>query len=196
MANKTKIVATIGPASNNRQVLEKMISSGMNVARLNFSHGSYEDHTNNIRLIRSLSREMKQPVAILLDLQGPKIRTGKLENGEPVLLKRNGKIRITTKKIAGSAELVSTTYDNLVKDVKKGETLLLDDGLIELKVLSKAKDSISCKIINGGILKENKGINLPGVNVSAPSLTPKDKKDLNFGIQAGVEPHTDLQRRL
>ena len=89
MANKTKIVATIGPASNTRPVLEKMISSGMNVARLNFSHGSYEDHANNIRLIRSLSREMKQPVAILLDLQGPKIRTGKLENGEPVMLKRN-----------------------------------------------------------------------------------------------------------
>jgi len=187
MANKTKIVATIGPASNTRPVLEKMISAGMNVARLNFSHGSYEDHSNNIRLIRSLSREMKQPVAILLDLQGPKIRTGKLENGEPILLKRNGKIKITTKKIAGSAELISTTYDNLIKDVKKGETLLLDDGLIELKVLSKAKDRLSCQVINGGILKENKGINLPGVKVSAPSLTAKDKKDLNFGIQAGVD---------
>jgi pyruvate kinase len=187
MSNKTKIVATIGPASNTRPVLEKMILAGMNVARLNFSHGSYEDHSNNISLIRSLSREMKRPVAILLDLQGPKIRTGKLKNGEPVLLKRNEKIRITTKKIAGSAERVSTTYDNLVRDVKKGETLLLDDGLIELRVLSKAKDSISCKIINGGMLKENKGINLPGVKVSAPSLTAKDKKDLNFGIQAGVD---------
>jgi len=187
MTNKTKIVATIGPASNSRPVLEKMILAGMNIARLNFSHGSYEDHTNNIRLIRSLSREMKQPVGILLDLQGPKIRTGKLKNGEPVLLKRNGKLRITTKNVAGTAEIVSTTYGNLIGDLKKGDTLLLDDGLIELRVLSKAKDTVSCKIIYGGILKEHKGINLPGVNVSAPSLTAKDKRDLNFGIQAGVD---------
>ncbi len=187
MANKTKIVATIGPASNTKPILEKMILAGMNVARLNFSHGSYEDHANNIRMIRSLSREMKQPVGILLDLQGPKIRTGKLKDGEPVVLKQNEKIRITTKKVAGTAELISTTYENLIEDLKKGNTLLIDDGLIELRVMSKAKDTVSCEIIYGGILKENKGINLPGVNVSAPSLTAKDKRDLNFGIKAGVD---------
>lgn len=187
MANKTKIVATIGPASNNRPILEKMILAGMNVARLNFSHGSYEDHTNNIRLIRSLSRDMKRPVGILLDLQGPKIRTGKLKNGEPIWLKPNETFRITTRDILGTAELVSTTYANLANDLKKGDTLLLDDGLIELKVTSKRKDTIFCRVIHGGVLKENKGINLPGVNVSAPSLTPKDRKDLNFGIKAGVD---------
>ncbi len=187
MPNKTKIVATIGPASNTRPVLEKLILAGMNVARLNFSHGSYEEHTGVIRLIRSLSREMNKPVGILLDLQGPKIRTGKLENGEPILLKKNGKINITTRKIPGTAETISTTYDKLIGDLKKGDTLLLDDGLIELKALSMTKDTVSCKIIYGGILKENKGINLPGVNVSASSLTEKDRKDLNFGIKAGVD---------
>ncbi len=187
MTNKTKIIATIGPASNTKPVLEKMISAGMNVARLNFSHGTYEEHTHVIRLIRSLSREMNVPVGILLDLQGPKIRIGKLENGEPVVLKKNGKISITTKEIPGTAQLISTTYKHLISDLKKGDTLLLDDGLMELKVLSKTKDKVTCKIVHGGLLKEHKGINLPGVNVSAPSLSTKDKKDLNFGIKAGVD---------
>lgn len=187
MANKTKIIATIGPSSNNREILKKMVESGMNVARLNFSHGKREEHGEVINLIRSISRELNKPVAILLDLQGPKIRTGKLKNGEPVLLKKNHTIKITTKNILGDADIISTTYAHLIKDVKKGERILLDDGLIELKVSSKIKDTISCKIINGGILKENKGINLPGVKVSAPSLTEKDKKDLNFGVKSGVD---------
>ena len=185
--NKTKIVATIGPSSNSRPVLKKMIDAGMNVARLNFSHGSYQDHTDAIRTIRSLSREMNRSVGILLDLQGPKIRTGKLKKGEPVVLKKNNTFCITTRKISGTAEMVSTTYEHLIKDLKKGNTLLIDDGLIELRVLFKAKDKVTCKVINGGILKEHKGINLPGVNVSAPSLTTKDKRDLNFGIRIGVD---------
>jgi len=185
--NKTKIVATIGPSSSSRPVLKKMIDAGMNVARLNFSHGAYEDHADAIRIIRSLSREMNRPVGILLDLQGPKIRTGKLQNGEPVVLKKNGKFSITTRRLSGTADMVSTTYEGLIKDLKKGSSLLIDDGLIELRVLSKAKDKVTCKVINGGVLKENKGINLPGVNVSAPSLTAKDKKDLNFGIRMGVD---------
>ena len=185
--NKTKVVATIGPASNTRSILKKLILSGVDVARLNLSHGTHKEHGEVINTIRSLSRETKRPVGILLDLQGPKIRTGKLKDGKPVLLKRNGTIRITTKKISGTDELISTTYDRLVNDVKKGDKMLLDDGLIELRVLSKDKDSVLCKIINGGLLKEHKGINLPGVNVSAPSLTEKDKKDLKFGIKAGVD---------
>jgi len=187
MANKTKIIATIGPASNSKPVLEKMISSGMNAVRLNFSHGSYEEHTYVIKTIRSLSRTMNKSIGIILDLQGPKIRIGKMKDGNPVELRKNRTLRITTKSVAGTADIVSTIYKKLVCDVKKGDKILLDDGLIELKVLSKTKDTVSCKIINGGTLKEHKGINLPGVNISAPSLTPKDKRDLNFGIKSGVD---------
>ena len=184
---RTKIVATIGPSSNTRPVLEKMIQAGMNVARLNFSHGSYEQHGEVIKTIRSLSRTMNKPIGILLDLQGPKIRTGTLKNGEPVLLKRGSTLRITTEKVEGTAEKVSTTYSGLPGDVKKGDRLLIDDGLIELKVRFKRKETITCDVVNGGILKENKGINLPGVNVSAPSLTDKDRRDLNFGIKVRVD---------
>ncbi|MBT4365407.1 MAG: pyruvate kinase [Desulfobacterales bacterium] len=187
MPVKTKIIGTIGPASSEKQVLEKLIAAGLNVARLNFSHGSYEDHNEVISRIRSISRAMNKPVGILLDLQGPKIRTGKLKDGEPVHLKKNGTVSITTRNIKGTRELISTTYKKLIDDVKKDEKILLDDGLIELKVISKTDDTVKCKIIHGGILKENKGINLPGIDVSAPSLTEKDKKDLKFGIQSGVD---------
>lgn len=187
MANKTKIIATIGPSSTNKTVLKQMIEAGMNVARLNFSHGNYQDHAGVIRRIRGLSRVMNKPVAILLDLQGPKIRTGRLKDDTPVMLKKKAIVRITTKKISGTADIVSTTYANLIADVKRGKTILLDDGLIELVVMSKTADTVKCRVINGGILKENKGINLPGVNVSAPALTEKDKKDLNFGIKLGID---------
>jgi len=187
MSNKTKIVATLGPASNTRTVLKDMIAAGMNVARLNFSHGDYETHAESIKIIRSLSRTMNRHVGILLDLQGPKIRTGKLKDGEPVYLETGKKIRITTQNIKGTAEKISATYKDLTGDIKKGDTILLDDGLLELFVMYKRKDTITCKIINGGWLKENKGINLPGVSVSAPSLTAKDVRDLNFGIKMGVD---------
>ena len=187
MANKTKIIATIGPASSSKPILEKLISSGMSVVRLNFSHGSYAEHTKVINTIRSLSKTMGRPVGIIIDLQGPKIRTGTLQGGQPVTLKKNRTICLTTKDVPGTADTVSTTYQGLIKDVKKGVKILLDDGLIELRVLSKAGDTVECKIVHGGILKEHKGINLPGVHISAPSLTPKDKKDLSFGIKAGVD---------
>ena len=187
MIKKTKIVATIGPSSNTRDVLKELITEGMNVARLNFSHGTYEEHGEVIKTIRSLSREMNTPVGIILDLQGPKIRTGKLANGEPVVLTKNSTFSITSQNVPGSEEIVSTTYKDLPGDVKKNDTILVDDGLIELKVISKTKDTVKCKVMNGGVLKENKGINLPGVKVTAPSLTEKDKKDLNFGIKVGVD---------
>ncbi len=187
MTNKTKIIATIGPSSNSKPVLKKLILAGMNVARLNFSHGNYKDHEKVINSIRALSKEMNRPVGILLDLQGPKIRTDTLKNGKPVLLKKNKTIQITSKQVSGDADIVSTTYKHLSKDVKKGDKILIDDGLIELKVLSKTKDTVTCKIISGGRLKEHKGINLPGVKVSAPSLTEKDKKDLLFGLKKGVD---------
>ena len=187
MTIRTKIVATIGPASNSLEMLTKLVKAGMNVARLNFSHGNYEAHTEAIRNIRSISRTLNRPVGILLDLQGPKIRVGKLENGEPVRLKRNAPMAITVKPMQGNAERVSTTYTNLPGDVQPGDTILLDDGLIRLRVESKTSDTVHCKVRNGGLLKENKGINLPGVNVSAPSLTDKDVRDVGFGIQNGVD---------
>lgn len=184
---KTKIVATIGPASNSREVLEKLIEAGMNVVRLNFSHGNYEDHAKVIRTIRSLSRSLSKPVGILLDLQGPKIRVGKLENGKPVRLKRNHKFSITSRPMQGTVDLVSTTYEHLPTDVEIDDTILLDDGLLRLKVEYKTKDTVCCCVKAGGWLREHKGINLPGVNISAPSLTEKDIRDVNFGIKNGVD---------
>lgn len=187
MKIKTKIVATIGPASSSRETLKKMIEAGMNVARLNFSHGDYERHTEVIRTIRSLSRSMNRSVGILLDLQGPKIRVGKLVDGEPVRLKRNQDVHITTRPIPGTAEMLSTTYQHLPADVEKDDTILLDDGLIRLQVVSKSADTVHCRVVHGGWLKENKGISLPGVRVSAPSLTEKDRRDVNFGIKNEVD---------
>lgn len=187
MKNKTKIIATIGPASNNRETLEKLIRAGVNMVRLNFSHGSYEQHGDVIKLIRSLSRSMNQPVGILLDLQGPKVRTGKLENGTPVDLQKNDIFKITTLDVLGNRDRVATTYKNLPGDVKTGDKILIDDGLIELRVAESSADTVTCKVRIGGTLKEKKGINLPGVQVSAPSLTEKDKKDLRFGIQNEVD---------
>jgi pyruvate kinase len=187
MSIRTKIVATIGPASNSPEMLSKLVEAGMNVARLNFSHGNYQTHTEAIRNIRSTSRRLNRPVGILLDLQGPKIRVGKLEKGEPVRLKRNAPFAITSEITEGTEEMVSTTYKNLPDDVQPGDTILLDDGLIRLWVETKTNNTVHCKVRNGGLLKENKGINLPGVNVSAPSLTEKDIRDVGFGIQNGVD---------
>jgi len=187
MSNKTKIVATIGPASNQEDVLTQLIQAGMNVARLNFSHGTYDEHKVVYKRIRAISHKLRMPVAILLDLQGPKIRTGLLKDGEPVTLENGKTFSITKKDVEGSAQIVSTTYKDLPSDVKIGDTILIDDGLIELNVLSSDDDTVNCKVINGGVLKEHKGINLPGVNVSAPSLTEKDIEDLHFGIKLGVD---------
>jgi len=187
MKTKTKIIATIGPASSNRETLEKLIRAGVNMVRLNFSHGSYEQHGAVIKLIRSLSRSMNQPVGILLDLQGPKVRTGRLENGTPVELEKNNIFKITTQDILGNRAMVATTYKDLPGDVAAGDKILIDDGLIELTVAESSADTVTCEVRIGGILKEEKGINLPGVQVSAPSLTEKDKKDLRFGIQNEVD---------
>lgn len=187
MPLKTKIVATIGPASNKRSILEKLVRAGMNVARLNFSHGSYQSHTDVIRTIRSISRTMNCPVGILLDLQGPKIRVGKFEGGKPARLKAGAAFAITSKPVKGSQEIVSTTYINICRDVKPDDTILLDDGLIQMRVESVLEDTVHCRVVTGGDLKENKGINLPGVTVSAPSMTPKDQQDISFGIKNGVD---------
>lgn len=187
MFNKTKLVVTIGPSSSSRVVIRKLLSSGIDVARINCSHASQREHAKVIKTIRSCAKELNRSVAILLDLQGPKIRTGKLKDGKPVELKKGNTVQITTGDITGTADVISTNYKNLAKDVKGGDPILIDDGLIELKVLSKVKDTVTCKVINGGILKEHKGINLPGVKVTVSSLTDKDRKDLIFGIKSGVD---------
>jgi pyruvate kinase len=184
---KTKIVATIGPASKDKATLERLVEAGMNVARLNFSHGSYEDHAEAIRTIRSISRSHNQPVAVLLDLQGPKLRIGKLENNAPVKLKPGRPFCITTQPCIGTAERVGSTYENLAADVRAGDTILLDDGLIRLQVETVKGPNVHCCVKYGGLLKEKKGINLPGVAVSAPSVTEKDKGDINFGIKNDVD---------
>lgn len=187
MALKTKIIATIGPSSKDRHILEKMVSAGVNIARLNFSHGSYEDHAEVIRTLRSISRSMNQPIGILIDLQGPKIRIGKLMNGGPLRLKDGADFSITTDNIVGDVTCVSTTYTHLPQDVSVNDTILVDDGLIRLKVISVTNNKVKCAVVNGGTLMQNKGINLPGVSVSAPSLTDKDKRDVSFGIKNNVD---------
>lgn len=184
---RTKIVATIGPASGSPEMISKLISAGMDVARLNFSHGSHADHAQHIAVLREMARQAGRPLAILQDLQGPKIRTGKLENGRPVQLHANDRFDITIHEIVGTATRVSTTYTALPHDVRPGDRILLSDGLIELRVLDATDDEVHTIVVFGGELRENQGINLPGVNVSAPALTEKDIADLEFGIAQQVD---------
>jgi len=185
-SENTKIVCTIGPASSTKTVLRKLIKAGMDVARLNFSHGLHKHHEKVIRFVRNLSTELDKPVAILQDLQGPKIRTGELRGGK-VELRKNEAWTITTRRVKGGQGLISTPYRGIVNDLSAGDKVLIDDGLMELKVLSKDKAHLYCKVISGGVLGEHKGINLPGVTNSIPSLTKKDKEDLKVGIRAGVD---------
>jgi pyruvate kinase len=184
----TKVVATIGPASESEEVMRSMFHAGMNVARLNMSHGDHQDHLNRLELLRRLSREIERPIAILADLQGPKIRTGRLKGGTPVEWKSGSTIVITVADCPeGSAERVGTTYAGLAKDVVPGNTVLVDDGKMRLKVERVAGDDIHCSVQVGGLLKNNKGINLPGVKVSAPSLSEKDKADLAWALEHEVD---------
>src|SRR5712692_1021279 len=184
---RTKIVCTIGPATQNEEQLERLMRAGMNVARLNFSHGTQQDHAMVIERLRAISAHLGYPIAILQDLQGPKIRTGSLQGGQPVRLVDAALITITTRDVAGTADLISTTYQSLPQDVKAGDRILLDDGLMELRVLAANETDVQCQVVHGGILKEHKGINLPGVAVSAPALTQKDREDLRFGVMHDVD---------
>jgi pyruvate kinase len=184
---RTKIVCTIGPATNSEERLELLIRAGMNVARLNFSHGTQDEHAIVIERTRKIAARLGCPIAILQDLQGPKIRTGQLEGGQPVMLNDGANITITTRPIIGNAQIVATTYKPLPQDVKAGDRILLDDGLLELRVLNCDQADVQCQVVHGGLLKEHKGINLPGVAVSAPALTEKDRDDLKFGVMHEVD---------
>ncbi len=183
---RAKIVCTLGPASDSDEVLERMILAGMNVARLNFSHGEHSYHAELFDRVRRLSKELKMPVSILQDLQGPKIRVGRFEEGS-VVLEEGAEFIITSDDVEGTYERVSTTYKDLPRDVRPGDALLLDDGLLRLTALEIRGADVITRVDVGGVLKNNKGINLPTAAVSAPSLTPKDLVDLEFGAQLGVD---------
>jgi pyruvate kinase len=184
---RTKIVCTIGPATSSEEQLERLMRAGMNVARLNFSHGTHDEHAEVIERIRAISARLGCSIAILQDLQGPKIRTGALQGGQPVRLVDGADVTITTRQVAGDAQTISTTYTPLPEDVKAGDCILLDDGLMELRVLGCGGTDVQCQVVHGGVLKEHKGINLPGVAVSAPALTEKDRADLKFGVTHDVD---------
>lgn len=183
---KTKIVCTIGPASEQPEVLKELMLAGMNVARLNFSHGTHEDHARRIERIRAVAKELNYNIAIMLDTQGPEIRIGVFEDGEIVL--NNGDLfTLTPEKIVGTKERVSVSYENIADDVRVGSTVLIDDGHIELVVEKIEGRDIVCRVVDGGVVKNRKGVNLPGVKVNLPSITEKDIADITFGIQKGVD---------
>jgi len=183
---RSKIVCTLGPASRSADMLDRLMRAGMDVARLNFSHGTHAEHAQTIARVREASGRLEKPIAILADLQGPKIRTGPLAGGGPVVLRAGQKFTLTTQRILGDASGVSTTYRGLPHDVRKGNRILLSDGLIELRVLQTHPGRVVCEVVNGGELGEHKGINLPGVNLRVPGITPKDRKDLAFALSRGV----------
>ncbi|MCG7338465.1 pyruvate kinase [Staphylococcus sp. ACRSN] len=185
---KTKIVCTIGPASESEEMLEKLIKAGMNVARLNFSHGDHDEHKARIDTIRKVSKKLGKTVAILLDTKGPEIRTHNMKDGAIELVK-GSEVIVSMTEVEGTPEKFSVTYDNLINDVEEGSYILLDDGLIELQVkkIDKANGDVVCDVLNTGELKNKKGVNLPGVKVSLPGITDKDADDINFGIRVGVD---------
>lgn len=183
---KTKIVATVGPVSSSPAMIQKLIKAGVDIFRLNFSHGENSQKLDLIQIIRRVSDRSGRQVGILADLQGPKIRTGKMA-GEGMVLARGQEVVITTDDVLGGDGIIPTIYRSLPHDVHPGSRILLDDGLLELKVVALEGDRVRCLVVTGGLLKNNKGINLPGVNVSAPCLTEKDLIDLDFALEADVD---------
>jgi pyruvate kinase len=184
---QTKIVATLGPSTNTLERIAGLIRAGMNVARLNFSHGTHAEHAARIAMVRQAAAEAGKQVALLQDLQGPKIRTASLEGGRPVELVAGTRFLITTEPVIGNAEKVSTTYPALPQDVRPRDRILLSDGLIELNVIRQNDTEVETEVVHGGRLKEYQGINLPGVRVSAPAATEKDLEDLQFGLEQGID---------
>src|SRR5512147_1330466 len=186
---RAKIIATLGPASAEPEILDKLILAGVDVVRLNFSHGSHEDHARMMARIRAASERVDKPIAILQDLQGPKIRTGPLKAGKAgVRLVAGRELVITTEgEVSGDETLVSTTYTSLAEDVHAGDRLLIDDGLLELRVLASDGVRVRTEVVEGGVLGEHKGINLPGVALRTSALSEKDRADVAFGLAHGVD---------
>jgi pyruvate kinase len=182
----SKIVCTIGPASSSPRIIERLMKAGMDVARLNFSHGKHEDHAHSIATLRAAAIEHEKPIALIADLQGPKIRTGPLAGGTPVTLRAGQRFVITTARVPGDANCVSTTFRPLPREVHRGNRILLSDGLIELRVEKVHGQEVICEVVNGGALGQHKGINLPGIQLRVPALTSKDRKDLAFALTQDV----------
>lgn len=184
---RTKILCTLGPSSDDPDVLEQLMLEGMDCARLNFSHGDYDEYARDIELIRETARRLDQPCAILQDLQGPKIRLGRIEGGS-VELAEGEEVRLQAGEAVGTRELLTTTYEELAQDVASGDRILLDDGRLVLGVEEVEEDGVvRCRVVEGGLLKEKKGINFPGVEISTPALTEKDREDIRFGCEHGVD---------
>jgi pyruvate kinase len=184
---RAKIICTIGPSCNTESLLCEMMRLGMDVARLNFSHGTHSEHARNIARLRRAAKVENRTICILQDLQGPKIRTGRLKDHEPVTLKTGSLVTITPRDVAGAPNLISTTFQGLAQEVRAGSRILLSDGLIELRVTQVRGSDVECEVVNGGMLAEHQGINLPGAALSIPALTAKDRADLEFGLKHGVD---------
>jgi pyruvate kinase len=179
----SKIVCTIGPASSSPRIIERLMQAGMDVARLNFSHGKHADHARSIAVLRAGAIKHEKPIGIIADLQGPKIRTGPLTGGAPVMLRAGQRFVITTARVPGDANCVSTTFRPLPREVHRGNRILLSDGLIELRVQQVRGQEVICEVVNGGSLGQHKGINLPGIQLGVPALTAKDREDLAFALK-------------
>ncbi|MDY4928296.1 MULTISPECIES: pyruvate kinase [Clostridium] len=184
---KTKIVCTMGPNTDNREIMKALALNGMDVARFNFSHGDHAEHKHRLEILESVREELGIPIASLLDTKGPEIRTGKLKDGKKVTLKEGDLYTLTTEEIVGDETRGYINYAGLAEDVKPGDRILIDDGLIELHVREVNGTDIVCRIENGGELGEKKGVNVPGVRVKLPALTDKDKEDIRFGVDAGFD---------
>ena len=186
MLRKTRIVCTLGPSTDSPGVLKTMLESGMNVARINFSHGTYDDHIARITLLRQAMRETGIEAALMLDTAGPEIRTGPIKDGQ-VILADDQDFTLTTKAVEGDAAIVSVSYDQLPASVRPGQHIMVDDGLIRLETIAVAGDEIHCKVINGGLLTNKRGVNVPGADLPFPVLTEKDHADLRFGVEQGFD---------
>ena len=184
---KTKIICTMGPNTNDESLMRKLVQSGMDIARFNFSHGDHEEQKMRMDMLKKIRDEEGKPIAILLDTKGPEIRTGILKDGKKVMLQAGNVFTLSTEDIVGDETKTSITYPGLVADVQVGSTILIDDGLIELKVKEKRDTEIVCKIVNGGELGEHKGVNVPNVPVRLPAITDKDRDDLRFGVEQKVD---------
>ena len=183
---RTKIVCTLGPASDKEDVLTQLVENGLNVCRFNFSHGSHEEHKVRLDLVKKVREKLNQPIAILLDTKGPEIRTGQFAEPE-VLLEEGQKFTITMNDVIGTKEMCTVSYKDLAKDVVSGDTILIDDGLVGLRVEEVNGEDIICVVENSGIVKNHKGVNVPGVKINLPAITPKDRSDIEFGISQGID---------
>lgn len=186
MSRRAKIVCTLGPATNSREKIDELIEAGMDVARMNFSHGDHSDHEAVYHTVRAASEGLDRPIGILADLQGPKIRLGRFEDG-PVMWETGEKVSITVDDVIGTHDRVSTTYSGLARDARKGDRLLVDDGKVGLTVDSVNGNDVLCTVTEGGVVSNNKGLSLPGMNISVPALSEKDIADLKFALQLGVD---------